>query len=363
MFLRLCSRAPRIEIVRPSRTSFTRPSLTPSLTPFWRPGVLSELSNRSFMRNGHALLAEHSENARPSPVRAACHTQGKYREIAAELAAAAPAPPLRAAIAALYKGRALGTIDGGMMRFLCVVGTRPEAIKMAPVILELARHADVTTLVLRPAHQAGARAAAMVRHHAGRRHQGREIADAGDADRRHAPADGADDRQAPARCDRGAGRHDDGAGRGAHRVLCRRSVRACRGRPADRQTYARRFPRSSTALPPTAWRAGISARPAARSPICAARGSSRRGFISPAIPASTRFGWRLSASPAAAAGNRGRRRILLTAHRRENQGSRMESICRADHRAGAGIRRHRVCDSGASEPGGARHVRAAARRA
>lgn len=32
------------------------------------------------------------------------------------------------------------------MRFLCVVGTRPEAIKLAPVILELARHAHVTTL-------------------------------------------------------------------------------------------------------------------------------------------------------------------------------------------------------------------------
>jgi UDP-N-acetylglucosamine 2-epimerase (non-hydrolysing) len=33
------------------------------------------------------------------------------------------------------------------MRFLCVVGTRPEAIKLAPVILELARHARVTTLL------------------------------------------------------------------------------------------------------------------------------------------------------------------------------------------------------------------------
>jgi UDP-N-acetylglucosamine 2-epimerase (non-hydrolysing) len=32
------------------------------------------------------------------------------------------------------------------MRFLCVVGTRPEAIKMAPVILDLARHAEVVTL-------------------------------------------------------------------------------------------------------------------------------------------------------------------------------------------------------------------------
>jgi UDP-N-acetylglucosamine 2-epimerase (non-hydrolysing) len=32
------------------------------------------------------------------------------------------------------------------MRFLCVVGTRPEAIKMAPAILELARQASVTTL-------------------------------------------------------------------------------------------------------------------------------------------------------------------------------------------------------------------------
>jgi UDP-N-acetylglucosamine 2-epimerase (non-hydrolysing) len=32
------------------------------------------------------------------------------------------------------------------MRLLCVVGTRPEAIKLAPVILELARHAQLTTL-------------------------------------------------------------------------------------------------------------------------------------------------------------------------------------------------------------------------
>jgi UDP-N-acetylglucosamine 2-epimerase (non-hydrolysing) len=39
------------------------------------------------------------------------------------------------------------TFAGGMMRFLCAVGTRPEAIKLAPVILELARHAQVTTLL------------------------------------------------------------------------------------------------------------------------------------------------------------------------------------------------------------------------
>jgi UDP-N-acetylglucosamine 2-epimerase (non-hydrolysing) len=32
------------------------------------------------------------------------------------------------------------------MRFLCVVGTRPEAIKLAPLILELAQHSHVTTL-------------------------------------------------------------------------------------------------------------------------------------------------------------------------------------------------------------------------
>ncbi len=32
------------------------------------------------------------------------------------------------------------------MRFLCVVGTRPEAIKVAPLILELARHSHVTTV-------------------------------------------------------------------------------------------------------------------------------------------------------------------------------------------------------------------------
>lgn len=35
---------------------------------------------------------------------------------------------------------------GEHMRFLCVVGTRPEAIKLAPLILELARHSHVTTL-------------------------------------------------------------------------------------------------------------------------------------------------------------------------------------------------------------------------
>jgi UDP-N-acetylglucosamine 2-epimerase (non-hydrolysing) len=33
------------------------------------------------------------------------------------------------------------------MRFLCVVGTRPEAIKLAPVILELARHSPVITVL------------------------------------------------------------------------------------------------------------------------------------------------------------------------------------------------------------------------
>jgi UDP-N-acetylglucosamine 2-epimerase (non-hydrolysing) len=32
------------------------------------------------------------------------------------------------------------------MRFLCVVGTRPEAIKLAPLILEIARHSPVTTI-------------------------------------------------------------------------------------------------------------------------------------------------------------------------------------------------------------------------
>ena len=32
------------------------------------------------------------------------------------------------------------------MRFLCVVGTRPEAIKLAPLIVELAQHSHVTTL-------------------------------------------------------------------------------------------------------------------------------------------------------------------------------------------------------------------------
>jgi UDP-N-acetylglucosamine 2-epimerase (non-hydrolysing) len=39
-----------------------------------------------------------------------------------------------------------GVLREGSMRFLCVVGTRPEAIKLAPVILELARYSHVTTL-------------------------------------------------------------------------------------------------------------------------------------------------------------------------------------------------------------------------
>jgi UDP-N-acetylglucosamine 2-epimerase (non-hydrolysing) len=58
---------------------------------------------------------------------------------------------LRLAAAPLYKwrkfwGASFGANGGGMKRFLCVVGTRPEAIKMAPVILELSAHAQVTTL-------------------------------------------------------------------------------------------------------------------------------------------------------------------------------------------------------------------------
>jgi UDP-N-acetylglucosamine 2-epimerase (non-hydrolysing) len=35
---------------------------------------------------------------------------------------------------------------GYAMRFLCVVGTRPEAIKLAPLILELRRHAETITV-------------------------------------------------------------------------------------------------------------------------------------------------------------------------------------------------------------------------
>jgi UDP-N-acetylglucosamine 2-epimerase (non-hydrolysing) len=39
-----------------------------------------------------------------------------------------------------------GHFVGDHMRFLCVVGTRPEAIKLAPLILELAQHSHVTTV-------------------------------------------------------------------------------------------------------------------------------------------------------------------------------------------------------------------------
>src|SRR5579862_8290581 len=108
-FLRLCSRAPRMESVRPSRASFAPPFLA---RPFWRPELLSELSNRSLIphplvpaKAGTQRLAnssrrnldsrlrgnerwksatcrqdaspEHSENAGPSPVRAPSHSPGK----------------------------------------------------------------------------------------------------------------------------------------------------------------------------------------------------------------------------------------------------------------------------------------------
>ena len=54
---------------------------------------------------------------------------------------------LRAGGAALYKEPETGCgLAAVFMRFLCVVGTRPEAIKLAPVILELAQHAQVTTV-------------------------------------------------------------------------------------------------------------------------------------------------------------------------------------------------------------------------
>src|SRR5262245_49887940 len=56
MFLRLCSRAPRMEIMRASR--------------FSRPADLSALSNRSFMGMGTLFSAEHSENDAALPVRA-----------------------------------------------------------------------------------------------------------------------------------------------------------------------------------------------------------------------------------------------------------------------------------------------------
>ena len=55
----------------------------------------------------------------------------------------------------------------------------------------------------------------------------------------------------------------------------------------------------------------------------------RRGFFLPAIPASTRLRLALERlAPAPEPAGR-RRRILLTAHRRENQGRRMEAICQA----------------------------------
>ena len=246
------------------------------------------------------------------------------------------------------------------MRFLCVVGTRPEAIKLAPVILELARHSEVTTLC------SG---------------QHSELAEEPLAWFGIKPDDriaiGPDSRTLAmltgalfAPLERMIGKHQPDviiaqgdtttvAGDGADGVLSRRSVRPCRGRAAHRQFARRRFPEefnrvaagklATLALLPDATRGRQPARRRRRSGADLHHRQYRHRRA--AVGAGAH---RQAPAPQAAAGGR----ILLTAHRRENQGARMEAICRAVSIIVQRIRRRRVRHSGPSEPRGRGHFRA-----
>ena len=160
------------------------------------------------------------------------------------------------------------------MRFLCVVGTRPEAIKLAPVILELARHSHVTTLC------SGQHTALAEEPLAwfGIEPDDRIAIDP--ESRTLAVLTGAlfapletHDRQAQAGCDRGAGRHDDRFGDGVDRVLCRHPVCACRSRPAHRQSSGAVSRRVQPGRGRQACELALFVRRSARSTTCARKAS------------------------------------------------------------------------------------------
>jgi UDP-N-acetylglucosamine 2-epimerase (non-hydrolysing) len=215
------------------------------------------------------------------------------------------------------------------MRFLCVVGTRPEAIKMAPVILELARHAHVTTLcsgqhtklAQEPLKWFGITADDTIKIAAKSRTlatlTGSLLAPMERMIVRHRP--------------------DVVVAQGdTTTVLVAALTAFYAGVPFAHVEAGLRTGNLRAPFPEEFNR--ISADRLARWHFCPTRGAlaNLRGEgIDPALLYLTgntgidALRLTLERVPIAATGNRGLRRILMTAHRRENQGSRMEAICRA----------------------------------
>ncbi len=178
---------------------------------------------------------------------------------------------------------------------LVFMGTRPEAIKLAPVVAALRGSADFRcTVVATGQHREMFRqVAGPVRLRGGRRP--RRDASEPDAGRAHGAADGGDRRLAGGGAPghgAGAGRHDDRAGRRPGLLLPAHPHRARRGRAADRQHLvplprggepAARHPAGGAPLRPH--RVGAGRR-------CCARASPTRPSRSPATPSSTRCSWR-----------------------------------------------------------------------
>src|SRR5262245_50178169 len=100
MFLRLCSRAPRMEIMRASR--------------FSRPADLSALSNRSFMGIGHACL-KHSENDAALPVRVRRYPPRESATAVRNAEQRRPTRALRLGATDLYKWRTFWDARSGVM--------------------------------------------------------------------------------------------------------------------------------------------------------------------------------------------------------------------------------------------------------
>ena len=220
-------------------------------------------------------------------------------------------------------------LTAGTMRFLCVVGTRPEAIKMAPVILELARHAHVTTLC---SGQHTKLAQEPLRWFGITPDDAIKVAA---KSRTLATLTGA--MLAPMEQMIAKHRPDVVVAQGdTTTVLVAALTAFYAGVPFAHVEAGLRTGNLQAPFPEEFNR--VAADRLARWHFCPTRGAHanlRAEGIDPArlyLTGNTGIDalrLALERLPAAAAGNNGRRRVLLTAHRRENQGQRMEAICRA----------------------------------
>jgi len=215
-----------------------------------------------------------------------------------------------------------------MMRFLCVVGTRPEAIKLAPVILELARYASVTTLcsgqhtklAREPLEWFGIAADDHIRIAKSRTLATLTAAMLGPMERmlvKHRP--------------------DVVVAQGDTTTVLVAALSAFyAGIPFAHVEAGLRTGNLRAPFPEEFNR--VAADRLARWHFCPTRGALANlrgeGIDSSRLYLTGNTGidalrLALERIPAAPANDRGRRRILLTAHRHENQGARMEAICRA----------------------------------